>query len=748
MGVNGEQLVGENGEFKLNDSGLLHVFNQDNDSCCCDAVPPEPPDPPDPEDRYKCGTMHEWPNSVAFSLGGGWSNSEIYWLPRLDNASTYWRPIDGVYRELEPQPATVRYAANIGAVKSGDDPFGVQRWYLRNSGWNNYQGNVDVELSNIPLSMLRSGVTYQMRAIVQIVEGYVQVELVIHNGYGTHVHWPWSIVNSYVASGLSHEWLAYQTKSWKLPDHPEGNYTFGFNDDLTHAAWDVMPEPLKESAYPEGVVNASTYECTVGIPRLDYEPRRPHGHPLDRGGFYPCRQPYHAQLGANNLRKSVTYSGQGDVPPQYRSWLMSDAYDGPEYNGVDPINKYAVDPFHWQQTYISQAGYSGNSSTWPIRAIYYDSEGKATSTTRDWRVHSYIQQLAIPYDIRAEVDFSFKVYSRNFTYSRQDGSGQAFIPEMVDKSSSRWPTSYAGVRFANQSLQLRRWFGPLSTLSGDHTTQCYFNKPTALGGGSLLDSLNVGGDLLGNFVYAPEGEYQITVNVKWIDRVLSDNGWGFPWQDTWEMQIKVNQVPLEPYQLTVYQGTLYQNHWHLEMWGDNINSQYPEEPTPLLNFEPNKYIPDTVTNASNDNDAFNTGIYDFEMSTSGSHKQTNFAGNFPPFTPNFHYVTEDPTEPNLFDLELEVGTTYTLPIIKFEEFENSNRRFRAYRIETRNNGDVKVDVDSTFSIDKNTGTITWTPTFAFVDVVYVEGVSGFDQYWVLLLRVSVIDNNGGTGPAF
>tara|TARA_R100000951_G_scaffold70820_2_gene59730 strand:- start:3407 stop:5638 length:2232 start_codon:yes stop_codon:yes gene_type:complete len=743
MGINGEQLVGEDGEFKLSDDGSLNLFNEDNDSCCCDAV--DPPDPPDPPVFGPCETQHEFPNSVAFSLGAGWSSSEIFWLPRLDKSTGYWRPIDGSFPEQ--QSGAVLYAANIGATKSGDDPFAIQRWYLRDSSWRHYQGNVDVELSQVPLGMLRDGVTYQMRVEVQIIDGLIQVIMNICNAYGSHFYWPYSVISSFHISNRYWGYDAYQSKSWKLITHPEGTYDFGFDDELTHFLNLVTLEEGGETSTPEAGFIPDTWACKVSVPRLDYEPTRPHGNPIDRGGYSRCRQPYHAQLGENSLRKTITFSGLDGVPPDFHSWLGTDAYDGPEYNGIDPLVKYNIDPSHWQTTYISQAGYSGNSSTYPITAVYYDSEGKATSTTKDWRAHCYIQQFDAPYDIREELNFEFKLYSRNFQYERQDGSGDPFSPEMVRKVQTRWPISYAGVRFENYSLQLRRWIGRQNGLSNKQQSYCRFEKPQSLGGDSLLEQFNVGGDFL-ELSYAPEGEYRVSVNVKWIDREWPIDGasWsGFDWYDIWEVQLKVNGVPVAPFRFNKYNGTLFHHAWHFEVWGDNINSQYPENPTPLLNFEPSDLIPDSVTNASNSNDAFNTGIYDFTFSTQSTFKQTNFAGNFPPYHPDFHYVNED--EDQEFDLELETGKSYTFPIINVQEFKNSNRRFRAYVIVTRNNGEEAIDVDNGFAIDRLTGTITWTPTIGFRGFVFVEGVSGWDQLHKVGLLVSITDVGGG-GPQF
>ena len=174
----------------------------------------------------------------------------------------------------------------------------------------------------------------------------------------------------------------------------------------------------------------------------------------------------------------------------------------------------------------------------------------------------------------------------------------------------------------------------------------------------------------------------------------------------------------------------------------------PEIPVPDLTFTPWENGPDPplATAATNDNDAFNTGIT-FELSSDSKHIDTKFVGNFPPYAATFHYVEEDQEDPNEWDVELQIGQTYTFPIMAVQEFENSNRRFAAYLRRWVFGQESVQDVNNGFSIDRKTGTITWTPEFAEQDTVWIDGVSGFDEFYRLGLSYKIGSGGGEDPPA-
>lgn len=764
MGENGDQVLVDEGELAVRSNGTFTVFDLDNDSCCCNGT--DPPDP-DPDDKY-CPTVSPYPNAVKVNLGAGWEGGEDFWIPREDYMIGRWMPPDGSFPRWEANPdrgdGTVHYFKNIGAVKSGDDFFGVQKWELRNSGWRNHSGDVDLDMTALPLTNLVSGQTYQLQITVSIsfpqtgdntsgLDGApaVQVQVMVDNAHNTHSWWPWCFVQSFWLFSVSHSVQGLETQHWKEADHPVGTYDFSMTGDLAHRLGFEFQDTGGESTAAFAEFVTDTYACTVMIPAEGFEPKRPRGGTYERTGSRPqqCREPYHAQLGTNGLSSNSAISDS--VPSsQFSSWLMTDAYNDPDYNGIDPLNKYAVNPDHWQVNHTSQLGLSGSSGEWRIGSTTYgDFEaGGSFDTSVDWKAHSYISNQRIPYDIRSEVKLSFSVRSLNFDW-KEPVLGY-WNPETVNgKTVQPYSPSFAGVRVNQFSAQLRRYFARRGDrFTGYKESMCVFASPQSRAGGSVLESLNTGGDF-GMADYAPEGTYDIVLKFRWVDRdiVRSTESRRVRLEDYWELSVIANGNLIEVIPFTWRGGTYFQNHWDVEIWGDNINSMNPETPVPTLSFQPWSGVdPPAATAATNSNDAFNTGIT-FECVSDAEHIDTKFVGNFPPYAPSFHYVTEDPENPNEFDLELQVGQTYTFPVMAEQEFENSNRRFVDLLKWVTNGGDQIGPVGNGFSLDRKTGTITWTPEYEGVFRFNIEGVSGFDQWHSLHLKVKIGSGGGEDPPA-
>ena len=82
-----------------------------------------------------------------------------------------------------------------------------------------------------------------------------------------------------------------------------------------------------------------------------------------------------------------------------------------------------------------------------------------------------------------------------------------------------------------------------------------------------------------------------------------------------------------------------------------------------------------------------------------------------------------------------------------QEFENSNRRFVDLLKWVTNGGDQIGPVGNGFSLDRKTGTITWPPAYEGVFRFNIEGVSGFDQWHSLHLKVKIGSGGGEDPPA-
>ena len=349
---------------------------------------------------------------------------------------------------------------------------------------------------------------------------------------------------------------------------------------------------------------------------------------------------------------------------------------------------------------------------------------------------------------------SFTVRALNFDYEKTGGG--FWQPEFVDqRRAAIWSQSWTGVRFNGWSALLLRKFSPSQRGTTPSSTHCIFRNPRFGGGdngfdlNNLLSSLNVGN---GFSTMAPEGEYHIELKLRWIDRNLIPEVDGCLIVDDWELSVTANGIQIELIKFkrpqngnSNWSATYYQNHWKFEVHGDNVNSMNPKTTTPSLTFSPYQQG-GVATAATNDNDAFNTGIT-FDLESDAEHIDTKFVGNFPPYRTSFHYVEEDQEEPNEWDLELQIGQTYTFPIMAVQEFEDTNRRFVASLISTDNSGDRVDPVNNGFSIDRKTGTITWTPEFADGGNVWIDGVSGFDEWYRMGLSFKIGSGGGEDPPA-
>ena len=755
MGENGDQVLVDEGELAVRSNGMFTVFGLDNDSCCCDGT--DPPDPPDDDEH--CPTASLYPNSVKVNLGAGWSGGEDFWIPREDYWQGRWLPPDGSLPLDGNDDTQTIYAKIIGAVKSGDDFFGVQKWELRNASWRNHSGDTDLDLTAVPFMSLVSGQTYQLiiRVLISTTglddAPAVQVQVLVSNGHNTHTD-IYCVIDSFRHFSNYHEVLGLETQHWKEADHPVGTYNFSMTGDLAHRLGFEPQDTGTTRSDPFGEFIPDTYACTVMIPAEGFEPKRPRGGTYERNVLGFCRRPYHAQLGTNGLSSNAELTDSVN-PSQFSSWINNVAYDGPEYHGIDPINKYMVNPAHWQVNHTSQLGLSGSSGEYRVGKTVYGGWGGDGSHDQsfDWKAYSSHSTVNIPYDIRSKVNLSFTLRSLNFGWE-ETGLGTNWRPERIDGKRLDWYDSSSSGIFIHGvgSAKIERSYyfarNPPSQAS------CKFEDvrsgPAPHDRSNLLSSLNAGSDEFGFDSYAPEGVYNIEIELRWIDRnLLPTVGPWFKAVDDWIAIVTANGIQIEAHEFTRERGTNWQGHWRVDVRGDAINSMNPKIATPTLIFTPWEYGPDppVATAATNSNDAFNVGIKDFKLSSDAEHIDTKFAGNFPPYAPTFHYVIEDPEDPNEWDLELQIGQTYTFPIMAVQEFENSNRRFAAYLRQWVLGQEIVTPVLNGFSMDRKTGTITWTPEFAQQGIAYIDGVSGFDEFYRLSLSFKIGSGGGEDPPA-
>lgn len=732
--------MGQNGEFvvKTHESdesfdgltvgtnGKLQVFNTDNESCCCGGEPPEPPDPPD---RFKCQNISDLPNAVQVSLGSGWS-SGTYWIPRQGFSVAYMA--DG------SQPLFRSYTQVIGATKVGNDFFGVQKWRLINSGQRNFSGTWDIDVSALPCTNLVDGQTYQLLITVLIGDSIVQVQVSVMNMFKPHYFFPATSMSGFAYStAIGNNFTAIENKSYA--DHPVGTYNFDMSTELTQPWFTTIDFGDGESQQAIGEFIPNTWACTVTIPSATFEPKRLAGGTLDRANYSPCRQAYHAQLGSNNLGQSTSFTGEGGLPNDMPTSIDTPAYQGLDYMGITPTNNWIDgNPTWFKNNYNSEQGWSGSQGSYPITAFQYGELGEQVDRSFTYKISALSGIAKVPYDINQKVTVAYSVRVYNFEYEKNppDLFNPAWLPEQIvtDFNARHF---YSGVSWPDARFDGMLHAG-LSSTSNGSSKICAF-RPRA-GGISSLEALNTVG-FFGSH-YAPEGLYQVEVEMKWYDRELPINPTnGEEWIDYWWRTIKVNGITIDETSVTRRVATLFHGHWRIEAKGDGINSVDPRTEIPNFTFTP---IPDgeATTAATNDNDAFNIGIANFSVTTASQFKQTGFVGNFPPYKPNFHYVAEDDDQPqNTYDFEMEVGQSYSFPVTSLVEFRNQQMRFTAYTIVVQGGATIRIPIQNGFTINRFDGRISWTPERAFEGKIYVKAVSGYDQYFILDLDVLITDND-------
>ena len=723
MGQNGEQLIQADGTFGIHSDAKRILFDSTNTTCCCGDEPPDPPTGKPCPDVLTLGTIR-LPNTAKVSLGYSWADIEAI-ATRQDNAGGFG--------------GTAFYWVTIGAVKTGDQPYGTRTVVIEDSESLTSQTTNWSDFAN-DINTLKDGKTYYLGVQVLIPEmGIIEarVSLLPYRNNPTVGFYPRFFAN--LSSFVEPVYYATERQDWKNPNHPVGFYDFTFTTDrstLHRARSDgVTRTDVSELIQHEMSMFAFTFDLGNSTSDTD----TPEGGTLVFRD-HPCRKPYHAASGANAYASSQSSGGMSRLE---EPWMYFDLQGLNLAHGqlCFPKNTVHTPPEFCEHVY-SDLGFSGwKTKQWSIPYTNRDSDGNIDSGVSTYQYSGMKATLVVPYDLNATYIAEFTVRPFHFKYNKVYYNNTAYwLPEEVrGRSLGTFSTNLTGCNgFGLQSFRAFR-FDRLDKARWQSRFQV---GEAALGDGlGIFEPINTYPDEFSSGGYgglAKQGETTIRL-VYTFSRYSGDSSGH---RELWNIEVFADGILLGVlerdssqafgYDTFASGGSTVQNRVPFVFGGDNINSLNPRVTMPTLTFEP--LNPTQANLATNFNQPFNQGLLNFSLTHNAEFFDSGFKGDFSPYTPIYDYP-KVPREGSDYDWNLTKGQSYNFNII--DQFEMTELQ-----------GFFCDDgmLPDGMSLEESTGTISGTPTGNDSGQIIIHGTDRFDRTYNRTFSFRVDDGDDDQPP--
>ena len=713
MGQNGEQLVKADGTFGIHSDAKRILFDSKNTTCCCNGEPPDPPDG-QPCPNVNIGGV-VLPNTAEVRLGYSFSPVEAI-ATRQDLSSRLMFP----QQTLAPPENSIYYVV-IGAVKTGDNHYGTRTVVQKANGITYTEDWSDVAND---LNQLKSGKTYYVGVQVTF---QADKTITAYVGLLPYRYAPTNSMQAAFTGAFMRQpvYYAFETQDWKDSLHPVGVYDFTFVTDRSGLKRGSSFGSTGTDISANIQHDMNMFNCTIEIKNGTVDIKTPQGGSLVFVD-HPCRKPYHAASGENAYASSQSSDGQEKLN---EPWMYKTRNDNSiEISGshldfnIKPYNGHRIPP-EFVSHFSSGYGFSGfHTKAWNVSSTNTQSNQKFFHT---YKLAGKVASLTAPYDIRATYTAEFSVRNLNFKYNQVSTGGFSYFtpPFVSNLFNITGDQSLVGCN----GIGLYRATGTRFDRIGIADVSGVFTLgANLLGNDPILAPLNT--YPLDETTGAPEDARlakQGEVKFKLVYTFSHYTGDSSGHRMVWDINIFADGTHLGVVQKDSTQafghdsliyspfftgkkiGSTVSGRVVFNFSGDNVNVNA----MPTLTFS--ALTDGQAQLATNSNQPFNSGIYDFSLTHDAEFFDSGFKGDVEPYTPIFDYAPEGIGNSHW---NLIKGRSYTFRIID---------QFQMTDLQGFFCNDNMLPIGMT--LDQSTGTISGTPEGNDSGTIIIHGTDAFDR---------------------